>query len=99
VLLEPYEVSDRPKQEQPRREPEDVEVDLESVVERIVKSEIITYTRKVRRANKEFKEHEQKKLWFASEGILALHRVDFASQQDSVHPVKEDSNFEGKMAR
>jgi len=26
------------------------------VVERIVKSEIITYTRKVRRANKEFKE-------------------------------------------
>jgi len=55
-LLEPYKVSDRPHREQPPREPEDVEGDLEWEVERIVKSEIITYTRKVRSVNKEFKE-------------------------------------------
>jgi len=55
-LLEPNTVSDRPNREQPPREPEDVEGDLEWEVERIVKSEIITYTRKVRRVNKEFKE-------------------------------------------
>jgi len=55
-LLEPYKVSDRPNREQPPREPEDVEGDLEYEVEKIVKSEIITYTRKVRRVNKEFKE-------------------------------------------
>jgi len=54
--LESYKVSDRPDREQPPREPEDVEVDLECEVARIVKSEIITYTRKVRRVNKEFKE-------------------------------------------
>jgi len=55
-LVEPYNVSDRPNGEQPPREPEDVEGDLEWEVEKIVKSEIITYTRKVRRVNKEFKE-------------------------------------------
>jgi len=38
------------------REPEDVEGDLEWEVKRIVKSDIITYTRKVRRVNKELKE-------------------------------------------
>jgi len=55
-LLEPFKVSDRPNKKQPPREPEDVEGDLEWEVERIVKSEIITDTRKVRRVNKEFKE-------------------------------------------
>ena len=55
-LLEPYKVSDRPNREQPPREPEDVEGDLQWEVEKIVKSEIITYRRKVRRVNKEFKE-------------------------------------------
>jgi len=55
-LLEPYKVSDRPNREQPPREPEDIEGDLEWEVERILKSEIITYTRKVRSVNKEFKE-------------------------------------------
>jgi len=55
-LLEPYEVSDRPNREQPPRRPEEVKADLEWEVERIVESEIITYTRKVRRVNKEFKE-------------------------------------------
>ena len=55
-LLEPDKVSDPPNPEQPPREPEDVEGDLEWKVERIVKSEIITYTRKVRSVNKEFKE-------------------------------------------
>jgi len=56
LLLERYKVSDRPNREPPRWEPEDVEGDLEWEVERIIKSEIITYTRKVRRVNKEFKE-------------------------------------------
>jgi len=55
-LREPYKVSDRPNREQSPREPEDVEGDLEWEVEKIVKSEIITYTRKVRRVNKEFKQ-------------------------------------------
>ena len=49
-------MSDTPNQEQPPREPEDVEGDMEWVVEKILKSEIITYTRQVRRVNKEFKE-------------------------------------------
>ena len=55
-LLEPYKVSDRPNREQPPREPEDVEGDMEWEVKKIVKIEIITYTRKVRRVDKEFKE-------------------------------------------
>ena len=55
-LPEPYKVSDRPNREQPPREPGDVEGDLEWKVERIVKSEIITYSRMVRMVNKEFKE-------------------------------------------
>jgi len=55
-LLEAYKVSDRPNREEPPREPEDVEGNLECEVERIVKSQIITYTRKVRRVDKEFKE-------------------------------------------
>ena len=55
-LLEPYKVSYRLTREQPPREPEDIEGDMEWEVEKIVKSEIITYTRKVRRADKEFKE-------------------------------------------
>jgi len=56
-LLKPYKVSDRPNREQPPRESEDVEGALEWEVVRIVKSEIITYRRKVRRVNKELKEH------------------------------------------
>ena len=56
LLLEPYKVSDRPNGEQAPREPEDIEGDMEWEVEKIVKSEIITYTRKVRRLDKEFKE-------------------------------------------
>ena len=51
-LLEPYKVSDRPNREQPPREPEDVVGDMEWEVEKIVKSEIITYMRKVRRVDK-----------------------------------------------
>jgi len=42
--------------EQPPRVPEDIEGALEWEVERIVKSEVITYTRKVGRGNQEFKE-------------------------------------------
>ena len=55
-LLEPYEVCDRPKREQAPQEPEDEEGDMESEVEKMLKSEIIAYTRKVRRVDKEFKE-------------------------------------------
>ena len=38
LLLEPYKVSDRPNREQPPREPEDVEGDMEWEVEKIVRS-------------------------------------------------------------
>jgi len=55
-LLEPNRASDRPSREQPPQDPEDIEGDLEREVERIVKSEIISYTRKVRGRNRWMKE-------------------------------------------
>jgi len=55
-LLEPYRASNRPTREQPPRDPEEIEGDLEWEVERIVKREIISYTRKVRGRNKTMKE-------------------------------------------
>ena len=42
-LLEPYRHSNRPGREETPREPEEIDGDLEWKVERIVKSEIITY--------------------------------------------------------
>jgi len=48
------------------------------------------------RSNPEISIHQQKKPSFASEGILALHIVAFAFQLHSIHPVKEDWNFEAK---
>jgi len=47
-LLEPYRASNRPNREQPPRDHEEIEGDLEWEAEWIVKSEIISYTRKVR---------------------------------------------------
>jgi len=41
-LLEPYRASNRPNREQPPRDPEEIDGDLEWEVERIVKSEIIS---------------------------------------------------------
>src|SRR6267154_1533826 len=55
-LLEPYRVSERPNREQPPREPEDIEGDLEWELEKIVKSEVISYTRKVKGRNQRIKE-------------------------------------------
>jgi len=55
-LLEPYRASNRRNRGQPPRDPGDIEGDLEWEVERIVKSEIISYTRKVRERNKPMKE-------------------------------------------
>jgi len=55
-LLEPYRASNRPNREQPPRDPEEIEGDLECEVERIVKTEIISYTRNVRGRNKPMKE-------------------------------------------
>ena len=55
-LLEPYRASNRPNREQPLRDPEEIERHLEWDVERIVKTEIITYTRKIRGSNKPMKE-------------------------------------------
>ena len=48
-LLEPCRHSNRPGREQPPREPEEIDSDLQWEVERIVKSEIITYVRRRRR--------------------------------------------------
>jgi len=45
--LEPYRTSNRPNREQPPRDSDEIEGDLEWEVERIVKSEIISYTRNV----------------------------------------------------
>ena len=55
-LLEPYRTSVREGREQPSREPEEIHGDLEWEVERIVKSEIISYTRKVCGRNKRMRE-------------------------------------------
>ena len=55
-LLEPYRASIREGREQPPRLPEDIEEDHEWEIERMVKSEVIPYTRKVGRRNNEFKE-------------------------------------------
>jgi len=55
-LLELYRASAREGREQPPRVLKDIEGDLEWEVERIVQSEVITYTRKVGRRNQEFKE-------------------------------------------
>jgi len=55
-LLEPYRASNRPNREQPPRDPEEIEGDLEWEVERIIKSEIISYRQKVRGRNKTMKE-------------------------------------------
>ena len=84
-LLEPYNVSDRPNREQTQREPEDVEGELEWEVEKIVKSEIITYTRKVRRVDKEFKElcyfvnwagcSEDENTWEPPEGLVNAREI------------------------
>jgi len=54
--LEPYRASNRPNREQPPRDPEDTEGDLAWEVERIVTSEIISYTRNIGGRNKEMKE-------------------------------------------
>ena len=54
--MEPYRSSIREGREQPPREPEEIDGDLEWEVERIVKSEIISYTRKVRGRNKRMRE-------------------------------------------
>jgi len=58
-LLEPYHASNRPNLKQPPGDPEDIEGDLEWEVEKIIKSEIISDTRKVRGSNKAMKE-----VWF-----------------------------------
>ena len=55
-LLEAYKVSNPPNREQPPREPEEVEGDIQWEFEKIVMSEMITYIRKVRRVSKRFKE-------------------------------------------
>jgi len=55
-LLDPYQASNRPDLEQPPQDPEDIDGDLEWEVERIIKSEIISYTRKVRGRNEQMKE-------------------------------------------
>jgi len=54
--LEPYQASNRPNREQPPRDPAEIEGDSEWEVERIVKSEIISFMRKVRGRNKPMKE-------------------------------------------
>jgi len=55
-LLEPYRTSVGDEREQPAREPEDIDGNLEWEVEKIIRSEIIAYTRKVRGRNKRMRE-------------------------------------------
>jgi len=62
-LLEPYRASNRRNREQPRQDPEDIEGYREWEVEGIVKSEIISYTRKVPGSNKRMKEHRYFVKW------------------------------------
>jgi len=55
-LLEHYRAATRPNRKQAPRDPEDTEGDSEWEVERIGKSEMISYTPKVRGRNKRMKE-------------------------------------------
>jgi len=55
-LLEPYRASNRPNHEQPPRDPDEIDGDLEWEVDRIIKSNIISYRQKVRGSNKPLKE-------------------------------------------
>jgi len=55
-LLEPYRTSIRPAREQPPMEPEEIDGDLQWEVEKIVKSEIISYERRVQGRPRTFKE-------------------------------------------
>jgi len=78
-LLEPSRASNRPNRELPPRDPEEIDGDLEWEVERIVKSEMISCTRKVRGRNKAMKElryfvkrkgcGEDENTWEAPEGM------------------------------
>jgi len=65
-LLERYRASNRPNCEQPLRDPEEIEGDSEWEVERIVKSKIFSYTRKVRGRNKTMKELRYFEKWKGS---------------------------------
>jgi len=56
LLLEPYRTSVQEGREQPLPEQEEIDGDLEWQVEQIVKSEIISYTRKVRGRHKRMRE-------------------------------------------
>ena len=58
-LLEPDRTSTRPAREQPPMTPEAIDGDLEWEVEKIVKSEIISYERRVRGSTRTFEE-----LWY-----------------------------------
>ena len=55
-LLKTYRASNRPNREHPPRDPEDIKAHLEWEEERIVKSEIISYPRKVRERNEAMKD-------------------------------------------
>ena len=84
-LLEPNRGSVREEREHPPRESEDIEGDLEWEVERIVKSEVITYTRRVGRRNRTFKElryfvkwkgcAEDENTWEPPEGLINAREV------------------------
>ena len=96
-LLEPYRASVGAEREQPPRAPEDIEGDLEWEVERIVKSEVITYTRRVGRRNRTFKElryfvkwkgcAEDENTWEPPEGLTnAQEAVDQFHRQNPGMP-------------
>jgi len=55
-LHKPYRTSIRPAREQPPMEPEEIDGDLEWEVEKIIKSEIISYDQRVRGRTRTFKE-------------------------------------------
>ena len=55
-VLEPYQASVRAEREKPPPAQEDIDGDLEWEVERIVKNEVITYTRRDGSRNQTFKE-------------------------------------------
>jgi len=63
LLLEPYPTSTRPAREQPPMTPEDIDGDLEWEVERIEKSVIISYERRVHASTRPFEEQRYFVKW------------------------------------
>jgi len=62
-LFKPYRISIRPAREQPPTEPDEIDGDVECDVEKIIKSEIISYDSRVRGRTRTLEEPRYFVMW------------------------------------